>query len=540
MRIFFLILFSLSITAAWAQPSNGGRLSGSLQTNANFFIRDTAIGAANTPQYDRQLFGSESWLELNYSNWGFDMGLRFDLFLNSNLLNPQGSYTDQGIGRWFIKKQVEKFRIEAGYLYDQIGSGIIFRAYEQRPIAIDNALAGISVSYELKEDWTLKAFAGRQKQQFDLYDSNIKGFNVEGFLAGGEKTPWSIAPGIGMVNKTLADETVNQIVSAISTYTPQDSIGANYNTFAFSAYNTLTLGPITWYVEGAYKSSEVIFDPFAEKLNWTGDRSLGKLVQRPGSVLYSTLSYAANGLGITLEGKRTENFTFRTNPFVTLNQGAINFLPPMARENSFRLLTRYNAATQELGEQAWQLDLRYAPNRKWGVLVNLASIQQLDGTQLYQELFSEFSYRYQRKWHLLAGVQLQRYNQAIYEVKPGVPDVRTVSPYVEWTYKLDRKKSLRFELQYMHNEQDFGSWIFVLAEFGMAPNWVFSVSDMYNVVPTKTPRIHYPRLDISYTRRANRFIASYVKQVEGVVCTGGICRFEPAFSGFRLSINSTF
>ena len=541
MKNISLLLFTLLLSCQLliAQESTG-RLSGSLQANGNFFIRDTAIGAANTPQYDQQLFGAESWLELNYSNWGFDLGLRFDLFNNSNLLNPQGSYTAQGIGRWFIKKKIKKLQISAGYLYDQIGSGIIFRAYEERPLAIDNALAGLSLRYELTEDWQIKAFTGRQKQQFDLYDPIIKGANIEGFLSLGEENPVSIAPGFGIVNRTYDGNTTDQIVSTIVTYTPQDSIGLSYNTYAFSLYNTLSVGPITWYVEGAYKSRDVFFDPFAEKLNWTGDRSLGKLVRRSGAVLYSTISYAEKGWGVTLEAKRTENFNFRTNPFVNLNQGAINFLPPLARENSFRLLTRYNAATQELGEQAIQLDVRYSPNRKWGVNVNVANIADLDGQLLYREIFTEFSYRYKRKWSLLTGVQIQQYNQEVYEVKPNVPQVQTVIPYAEWLYKWQRKKSLKLEAQYMLTQQDFGSWIFILAELGLAPNWVFTISDMYNIDPKKTKKLHYPRIDISYTLESNRFILSYVKQVEGVVCNGGVCRFEPAFSGFKIAVTSNF
>ena len=38
-------------------------LGGGFQTNANLFIRDSQIGAFNIPQYDHQLFGSESWLD---------------------------------------------------------------------------------------------------------------------------------------------------------------------------------------------------------------------------------------------------------------------------------------------------------------------------------------------------------------------------------------------------------------------------------------------------------------------------------------------
>ena len=72
-----ILLFSFC-QLAYAQ--DGGRIAGNLETNANFFLRDSLIGAANTPQYDRQLYGAEAWLNLTYSNWGFDFGLRFDVF----------------------------------------------------------------------------------------------------------------------------------------------------------------------------------------------------------------------------------------------------------------------------------------------------------------------------------------------------------------------------------------------------------------------------------------------------------------------------
>ena len=56
----------------------------------------------------------------------------------------------------------------------------------------------------------------------------------------------------------------------------------------------------------------------------------------------------------------------------------------------------------------------------------------------------------------------------------------------------------------------------------------------------KEKAIHFPRFDIFYTYKTNRFSLSYVKQVEGVVCTGGICRLEPDFSGVKVTVNSTF
>src|SRR5690606_15582175 len=101
----FLCFFGLE-TALLAQEQ--GILSGNLEANGNFFMRDSLIGADNTPQYDNELFGADAWLQLNYSYQGFDVGLRFDMFHNSNLLNPLDSYSDQGIGRWYIHKKINK------------------------------------------------------------------------------------------------------------------------------------------------------------------------------------------------------------------------------------------------------------------------------------------------------------------------------------------------------------------------------------------------------------------------------------------------
>jgi len=183
--------------------------------------------------------------------------------------------------------------------------------------------------------------------------------------------------------------------------------------------------------------------------------------------------------------------------------------------------------------------------------VNGSYIDDLEGNTLYREVYTEATIKKRRKWLLIAGVQAQEYNQEVYLMKPGKPNVKTLIPYFDFLYRLPKKKSIRFEGQYMDADEDYGSWVFGLVEFTMAPHWTFTVSDMYNIKPNdkndlipeengEKLKIHYPRFDVYYSHKANRFSLSYVKQVEGIVCAGGICRLEPAFSGVKFTVNSSF
>jgi len=546
-RLFFLILFVFVIQSIQAQDK--ARISGGLETNVNFFFRDTVIGAYNLPQYDHQLYGGETWLNLVYNYQGYEAGVRFDMFNNSNLLNPNDSYTDQGIGNWYVKKKFNKLGIQAGYIYDQIGSGIIYRAYEQRPLLIDNALYGLKLDYQLGTNWQVKAFTGRQKNLFDTWEGILKGGSVEGFVSLSDSTLFTLSPGFGVVNRTLAESSVDKLVDIVRYYTTPEQDVPLYNTYLFSLYNTLNFKKFAWYIEGAYKSEEVFFDPLAVKTEADNSQTIGKYHKKPGTVLYSSLSYATKGLGVTIEAKRTENFNFRVDPTQSQLKSLINYIPPINRENSYRLTTRYSPTIQDLSELALQAEIRVAINKKASLLINASHITELDGDLLYDELYMELLLKKKRKYRWITGLQLQKYNQAVYQFEPGDPMVNTITPFVDFLYKLNRRNSLRFEGQYMITEQDYGSWLFGLVEYSMAPRWSFELSAMYNVDPgEKAPidedgehlKIIYPTVGVVYNHKSTRYSLRYVKQVEGIVCAGGVCRLEPAFSGIKFGVTSSF
>jgi hypothetical protein len=121
-------------------------------------------------------------------------------------------------------------------------------------------------------------------------------------------------------------------------------------------------------------------------------------------------------------------------------------------------------------------------------------------------------------------------------------------------YRFTPRRSLRVEASYLATKEEFGSWAFALAEVGLAPHWLFYISDMYKVkhseaeireknLPkekTKFDGLHYPSVGVVYSYKTNRFTIAYVKQVEGINCAGGICRYEPTFHGVRMQIISSF
>lgn len=505
-----------------------GHLSGDFMMNANFFQRDTSIKASDNPLYDNFLSGAEAWLGLRYNYKGFTANVRADLFNNSNLYNPTQALNGFGLGAWSLSKEVNDLTITVGTIYDQIGSGILFRSYEDRGLLIDNALVGVHLKYKLTKNVFVKGFTGQQKFLFDRYKPVIKGFNAEGDFNIGDKV--HLLPGVGALNRTLDQGSMDVIVSNINSQDTNHRFIPRYNMYAFTAYNTLNVGDISWYVEGSYKTHESI----------VGTTNL--LEDKAGNVLFSTLGYARKGFAINLTGKRTENFEMRTSPNEVLIRGLMNWQPIVGRLRPQRLMARYTPASQNLSEIGACGDVLISPNDNFNLTLTYTHINTLAAVKLYREAYAEAEYRGWDDFILTGGVQYMQYNQELYQSKPKVPIINSVTPFFELIYRLDKKRSLRTQWEYQSTAQDYGSWLFGLVEFNIAPKFSFAVSDMYNVTkgPNATGQHHYYSFFTAYTKGPNRFTLAYVKQVDGINCTGGVCRYEPAFSGIKVSCTSTF
>ena len=75
------------------------------------------------------------------------------------------------------------------------------------------------------------------------------------------------------------------------------------------------------------------------------------------------------------------------------------------------------------------------------------------------------------------------------------------------------------------------------AELSIAPNWVISLSDQYNIDMTKE---HYYMGSLAYATGSHRLQLGYGRTRAGINCSGGVCRYMPETKGIYLSYNGSF
>ena len=545
-----LLVFIFSGIAAHAQDK--GVLSGNLQSNYSVFLKDSLIGATESasPQYGRQISSAETWLFLNYDIKGFHFAARYDLFNNSNLLNPSGAFTGQGLGYWQIKKNVGDLEITVGSFYDQFGSGAAFRAFENRLIGIDYAMEGVRLKYNLKNDLTVKAFTGKQKgsqqNRFETSPQIIKGINAEKSLRSADGNILNL--GVSAVNRTLDESTMTDIVTQINGLPLEERFYPKYNVYVLNGYFNASYKDFGFNGEYNYKTEEAI-------KNVAGN----SLLSRDGSLFTGGISYSKRklgkkkqgGIGVNVQYRRIENFPLTVSPYVNLPllQGIMTYQPSMSRQASYRMLARYQAPAQFSGEQAFQAEVMYSLSKATNVTLNISEIVDLNGKELFNEKFVQVEHKFNRKWKGKIGLQMITYNQAIYEGKDPkkAKNVETFTPFGEVSYKINRRNSIRLESQMLNTQQDLGSFYHGILEWTSSPKFTVAVSDMINTNPVRIVNttladqvLHYPSVFVKYNVKTTSFTAAYIKQVEGVVCTGGICRLEPAFSGIRFTLTTQF
>ncbi len=545
-----LLILGFTLTNLQAQnPISTGNISGSFQTDVQYLFPDSIIGAEAV---DEKVL-SNSFLQLTYQKDNFSAGLRYEAYLNP-LLGFDRRYEGQGIAYRFAAYQSEKLDLTIGNFYDQFGNGIVFRSYQEWTLGIDNSIDGVRLKFDPIPGVSIKGIIGKQRDFWERSESIIRGADLElginDLVPALEESRTKISLGISGVSKYQEDDDVN--------------LRLPENVGAFSARARVVRGGFNMDTEYAYK----INDP----INRNG------FSYNPGQAFFINGAYSKKGFGITASFKRLDNMDFRSERSVSLQELTLNFLPPISRFHTYRLPTLYPYATQPNGEVGYQATLFYTIPRgsklggKYGTQLsfNYSRIHGLDTTYTdfpfrYETNFSnevntlfgfgpsrlfftDFNFDISRKWNKKLTTVLTYINM-IYDVNiiqlgsfnGGADTVRAQIGVLELQYKIKRKVALRTEFQYMHTQQDMGSWAMILAELSFSPHWYITLFDEYNFGnPDPGRRVHYYNAQVAYAFGSNRVQFGYSRQRQGLLCVGGICREVPSSNGFALSVTSSF
>ncbi|MDX2250460.1 MAG: DUF6029 family protein [Bacteroidia bacterium] len=524
-----------------AQEVSSGDISGSFQSDVQYLFPDSIIGASAVDEHVL----SNSFLQLTYQKNQFSAGIRYEAYLNP-LLGFDQRFKGQGIPYRFASYNSDKLDITVGNFYDQFGNGIIFRAYQEWALGIDNSIDGIRTKFSPVPGFYVKGFIGKQRKFWEKTSSLIRGadteLNLNQAFPALKELKTGITLGASVVNKFQEDDDPILLL-------PE-------NVSAFSARARLYHGNFAMDAEYAYK----INDPF----------QLNRYVYNPGNALYVNASYSQKGLGINVSAKRIDNMDFRSERTVSLQELSLSFLPAISRLHTYRLPTLYPYATQLNGEVGIQASILYTIPKetplggKYGtqISLNYSRISGLDTVftepkfryessflgDLKNLYFEDINVEINKKWTknlrtLFTYIHL-KYNKNVIELgtaNGGQKLVDTHIGVVEAQYRLARKISLRGELQHMYTRQDMGSWVMALAELSISPHWYITVFDEYNYGnPDPDLRVHYYNFSAAYAFDAHRISIGYSRQRRGLLCVGGICREVPASNGFGLAISSSF
>ncbi len=138
------ILLSLTLLCTsincFAQD-NSGEFHGDFDLNMQSYQDDELIGAEAADE----IILSNSYLNINYTKGKFTTGLRYESYLNA-LADYDPEFKGNGILYRYATYSIDGLEITAGNYYEQLGSGLIFRSYEEKDLGIDNAMDGVRLN----------------------------------------------------------------------------------------------------------------------------------------------------------------------------------------------------------------------------------------------------------------------------------------------------------------------------------------------------------------------------------------------------------
>lgn len=512
-----------------------GYLSGSFETNTNYYKEDGKTSAV-VPDGKS---GSNNCLKLDYYNDNFSAGLQLEAYAPV-LVGYPSDLKGAALTNYYVKWADDDFSVTAGSFYEQFGSGLLFRSWEDRALGLNNAIMGARVTYSYKDIVAVKALWGMPRFGMKFSQTQVKGADASfavSNLAGWQNIYWALEGSVLDRYEALDDKRVLD--------------GCSPNTIGWSARTNLE-------TNGFYLKAEYVDagQKYYYNTSYSGE---GQMYHRKrGNAQLIETGYNGHGLGVNMSLRRLEWMDSKVLTESNSTVNMLNYVPAMCTQYTYMLATLhpYGARTGEIssrftnsGEIGGQLDVFYNFRRgtvlggKRGMRVhaNFSTYHTIaqEGTfKAGNMLFRDLSVDIERQWTKKFKSTLL-WSMQEYSPKYGANKTTWLSNIfvADMLYKFSSSFSTRLELQYLVTQEDNKDWMAAMLEVSFAPHWSLYVSDMYNHGMTK---VHYYNGGVSYTKSRTRVALNYGRFREGLLCSGGVCRQIPAYTGANLSVMMSF
>lgn len=566
MKKFLLVLLAavsvFAIEEASAQIKAGeGQISIALESNNSYYTPDKTledIGLIKPNQRTRGNFGSNDFLKLDYINGRFSAGIQLDGYLPG--LYGYDFYTYQQRDSKltaFLSKYVQwedqNWGVRLGDIYDQFGNGLIFRAYEDRALAFNNSLAGARAYYNFNNKVNIKVLAGMPR----LYDIRSKNAIWGGDLSVSLSEIIGWYDGMASIEGSYVGryQGLNEMVYQLDSPHVLNMVSGRAN-FEYAGFS--------FRGEYAAKLNEDVHNPM--------------LPAAKGNVVSVDLGYNYGRFSASATFRRQENMltNIEWRPLGIGGGNVMNYLPLLTRQHTYSLanLNPYRGASVHTGgEIGGQIDLYYslrnpkARGKYWNFHANFSMFNTLNhdsfGTEREsRNVWIDFNFDVERQWNRQLKTtflySFQRWDEEINHFDSPMAHYCRSHIFVgDVTYKINKKHSMRFELQYLASNDYEGDWVAATIEYNLAPKFSFYVSDMWNcekmqdgaygnyylnldTFETEPYLLHYYQVGASFTHKSLRAQLSYGRNRAGYVCSGGVCRFQPAYTGVNLAVTLSF
>lgn len=501
-----------------------------------------------------------SYLDAKISNHYLTAGIRAEYMPHP--LPGLDATAGKGISHLYLRGRYKMFDVTLGDLYQQFGSGLLLRTYEDRPLGIDNAIRGGRLIFSPLEGLRLVALGGQQRNHFDR---GARVFTDERGYIWGTDLQMELQSWLNpLADRDIRLELGGSFVSKyegegqdIVKHPNDNNLKLKFPTQVpgWALRSTFQRGSLELYGEYGYK--------------WSDPRKLNGYTFREGSVAMFTATYSTKKLSGMIGLRRSENFEFRSDRTAELTDLHINHLLPFTQPQTYTLAALRPYATQPMGEWALQGELSYniargtALGGKYGTKIKLTAsyISGLktnpnspadaatiggDGVQTnfwgwgdkyFHDFGIDISRKVSKSYSFNFSYLNQYYDEHFIENHGEQGGIRSHIFIYDGKHKISRSLGLRTELQYLHTKQAEGDWLYGMAEFSIGKHLIVSVSDQYNAGETKE---HYPMLAVAGTYAAHRLQLSYGRTRAGINCSAGVCRYMPETKGLYLSLNLAF